>query len=186
MRQRKNESRSTSGAEASMLAQIDQLLVQIAARDARIAELLAQVTALNPRIAELEAKLGAPPKTPDNSSLLPSRSQKGNAEPPAIKPQRKGRPGVARQLVENPDATRRLYAERCACGAVLDAAGQYLANEYDHIDIPPIRPVVTPPARSRRGHHCRASAPPPTATAAAARMQADQCRGPKAQRCGVS
>ena len=109
----------------------------------RIDDLLAQNKALLARIAELEAKLGQPPKTPDNSSLPPSRGQKANAEPPATKPPRKGRPGVARQLAENPDATRRFYAERCRCGAVLDAAGQDLAKEYDHIDIPPIRPVTT-------------------------------------------
>ena len=109
----------------------------------RIDELLAQNKALLARVAELEAKLGQPPKTPDNSSLPPSRGQKANAEPPATKPPRKGRPGVARQLAENPDATRRFYAERCRCGAVLDAAGQDLAKEYDHIDIPPIRPVTT-------------------------------------------
>ena len=109
----------------------------------RIDELLAQNKALLARVAELEAKLGQPPKTPDNSSLPPSRGQKANAEPPATKPPRKGRPGVARQLAENPDATRRCYAGRCRCGAVLDAAGQDLAKEYDHIDIPPIRPVTT-------------------------------------------
>ena len=109
----------------------------------RIDDLLAQNKALLARIAELEAKLGQPPKTPDNSSLPPSRGQKANAEPPATKPPRKGRPGVARQLAESPDATRRVYAERCRCGAVLDAAGQDLAKEYDHIDIPPIRPVTT-------------------------------------------
>jgi transposase len=109
----------------------------------RIDDLLAQNKALLARIAELEAKLGQPPKTPDNSSLPPSRGLKANAEPPATKPPRKGRPGVARQLAENPDATRRFYAERCGCGAVLDAAGQGLAKEYDHIDIPPIKPVTT-------------------------------------------
>ena len=109
----------------------------------RIDDLLVQNNALLVRVAELEAKLGQPPKTPDNSSLPPSRGQKANAEPPATKPLRKGRPGVARQLAENPDATRRFYAERCRCGAVLDAAGQDLAKEYDHIDIPPIRPVTT-------------------------------------------
>src|SRR5512145_331972 len=128
---------------ASMLARIDRLLAQIAARDDRIDELLSQVKALNARIAELKAKLGDPPKTPDNSSLPPSRGQKANAGPPATKPPRKGRPGVARQLAESPDATRRFYAERCACGAVLGEAGQDLAKEYDHIDIPPIRPVTT-------------------------------------------
>ena len=109
----------------------------------RIDDLLAQNKALLARIAELEAKLGQPPKTPDNSSLPPSRGQKANAEPPLTKPPRKGRPGVARQLAENPDSTRRFYAERCRCGAALDATGQDLAKEYDHIDIPPIRPVTT-------------------------------------------
>jgi transposase len=108
-----------------------------------VASLLAQIAALNARIAELEGKLGGPAKTPDNSSLPPSRGQKANAEPPAAKPPRKGRPGVARQLAENPDATRRFHAERCRCGAVLGAAGQELAKEYDHIDIPPIKPVTT-------------------------------------------
>jgi transposase len=105
----------------------------------RIDDLLAQNKALLARVAVLEAKLGQPPKTPDNSSLPPSRGHKANAEPPATRPPRKGRPGVARQLTENPDATRRFYTERCRCGAVLDAAGQDLAKEYDHIDIPPIR-----------------------------------------------
>jgi len=145
MAQGKIDSPSTDSAHlmASMLARIDGLLAQIAARDERIDELLALLKALNARIAELEAKLGQPPKTPDNSSLPPSRGQKANAEPLAVKPQRKGRPGVTRQLAEHPDATRRFYAERCACGAVLDQAGQELAKEYDHIDIPPIRPITT-------------------------------------------
>jgi transposase len=80
-------------------------MAQVAGRDERIDELLAQVKALNARIAELEAKRGGPSKTPDNSSLPPSRGQKANAEPPAVKRRRKGRPGVARKLAENPDAT---------------------------------------------------------------------------------
>ena len=123
------------------------VLLQIVAQNVsllgRIDELLAQNASLLARIAELEAKLGTPPKTPDNSSLPPSRGQKANAEPPAVKPPRKGRPGVTRKLAESPDVTRRFYAERCACGAVLGEAGQSLVKEYDHIDIPPIRPVTT-------------------------------------------
>jgi transposase len=119
-----------------LLTRIEELLVQNK-------ELLAQNKRLLARIAELEAKRGQPTKTPDNSSLPPSRGQKANAEPPAAKPPRKGRPGITRQLAKSPDATRRFYAERCRCGAVLDAAGQDLAKEYDHIDIPPIKPVTT-------------------------------------------
>jgi transposase len=145
MRESKSDSPSRDGTDlvASLLARIDQLVAQVAARDVRIDELLAQLKASNARIAELEAKLGVPPKTPDNSSVPPSRGQKTNAAPPAKKQRRKGRPGAARQLAENPDATRRFYAERCGCGAVLSEAGQILAKEYDHIDIPPIRPVTT-------------------------------------------
>ena len=38
----------------------------------------AQIEALTGRVAELEAKLGQPPKTPDNSSLPPSQGRKPN------------------------------------------------------------------------------------------------------------
>jgi transposase len=105
--------------------------------------LLALVKAQNARIAELEAKSGRPPKTPDNSSLPPSRGQKANAEPASVKRKRKGRPGVARKLAENPDQTRRFYAEQCGCGAALGEAGQERVKAYDHIDIPLIRPITT-------------------------------------------
>ena len=107
MPQREIDSLSSNGAQlvASLLARIDRLMAQIAARDDRIDELLVQVKALNARIAELEANCGGPPKTPDNSSLPPSRGQKANTEPPAVKRRRKGRPGVARKLAESPDAT---------------------------------------------------------------------------------
>src|ERR1700730_669578 len=113
MPQREIDSPSSGGARlvASLLARIDGLMVQIAARDSRIDELLAQVKALNARIAEFEAKRGGPPKTPDNSSLPPSRGQKANAEPPAVKRRRKGRPGGARKPAAKPDAAPRLFAE---------------------------------------------------------------------------
>ena len=56
-------------------------------------ELIMLVLALDARVAALEAKLGQPPKTPDNSSLPPSRGQKANrAERRKLK--RKGRPGL--------------------------------------------------------------------------------------------
>src|ERR1022692_4274600 len=73
------------------------LLRQISGLTARVDELVAQNKALLARIAELEAERGKPPKTPDNSSLPPSRGQKGNvAEPTRVKKARKGHPGAAR------------------------------------------------------------------------------------------
>src|SRR4029077_1297259 len=106
MPQREIDSLSSDGAQlvASLLARIDRLMAQIAARDERIDELLAQVKALNARIAELESKRGGPPKTPDNSSLPPSRGQKANAELPAVQRRRKGRAGGAAQPAGKPGA----------------------------------------------------------------------------------
>ena len=61
-----------------------------------------QICQLSARVAELEARLNLPPKTPSNSSLPPSKGQKAN-QPDKAKKLRKGRPGVARKLAENPD-----------------------------------------------------------------------------------
>jgi transposase len=44
------------------------------------------ILALLDRVAALEAKLDGPPKTPDNSSVPPSRGQKGNRPPRPKKP----------------------------------------------------------------------------------------------------
>ena len=112
---------------------------------AQNAELHEQIKALLARIAELEAREGRPPKTPTNSSLPPSSGQKANVAAPAAagKKTRKGRPGVARALCPEPDVTRSIYVEVCACGAAVPPGGQVLAHAYDHIDLPPIRPVTT-------------------------------------------
>jgi transposase len=111
---------------------------------ARIDALLEQNKALLARIAELEARAGQPPKTPTNSSLPPSRGQKGNRpETPRKKKSRKGRPGVARALCTNPDVTREIYAETCSCGATLSPADQPHVYAWDHVDLPPIKPVTT-------------------------------------------
>lgn len=75
-------------------------------------ELITLVLALDARVAALEAKLGQPPKTPDNSSLPPSRGQKANrAERRKLK--RKGRLGVARQLCPAPDEVRGPTSRLC-------------------------------------------------------------------------
>ena len=50
-----------------------------AEKDALILALLARVEELCAWVAELEAKLGLPPKTPDNSSTPPSKGQKASA-----------------------------------------------------------------------------------------------------------
>src|ERR1700726_1141513 len=109
---------------------------------AKIDDLIEQNKALLARIAELEGRAGKPPKTPTNSSLPPSSGQKANVAD-AKKRSRKGRPGVARELCADPDVTRDIYAERCACGAKLRAADQVLARAYDHVELPPIKPVTT-------------------------------------------
>ena len=106
--------------------------------------MLAEIARLNARIAELEAKAGAPPKTPDNSSVPPSSGQKSNvADASTAKGRRKGRPGVARELAANPDVTRNIRADRCACGTVLSDADSVSTHDWDHVELPPIRPVVT-------------------------------------------
>ncbi len=108
-------------------------------------ELAQENKVLRARIAELEAKLGAPPKSPANSSLPPSTGRKANVEPAPQqgKKPRKGRAGVARELAANPDVTRNQHVERCPCGSALAAADQVLAHAYDHVDLPPIKPVTT-------------------------------------------
>src|SRR5215469_17083154 len=126
---------SLKGLVLSLLAKIDDL-------HQHNKTLLEQNNALLARIAELEGRAGKPPKTPTNSSVPPSRGQKANvSDAPATKKGRKGHPGVARELCANPDVTRDVHVERCACGAKLPAADQALARAYDHVELPPIKPV---------------------------------------------
>lgn len=105
----------------------------------------ALILALLDRIAALEAKLGQPPKTPGNSSLPPSRGHKANRPPRPKKPRRKrDGPGATRELAPDPDHTVDCYAPACAhCGTAVTAESQALRHAYDHIDLPPIRPIVT-------------------------------------------
>lgn len=124
----------------------------------------AQISALTARVAELEAKLAAPPKTPDNSSLPPSKGQKANC-PDRPKAPRRGRPGVARALAEDPDHVVEATLAACPhCAHPLAAADQPDVHAYDHIDLPPIRPVVTRIHRRRGVCPCcrkRVAAPAP-------------------------
>src|SRR3954468_4175248 len=69
----------------------------------------AQIEALGARIAELEARLNAPPKTPDNSSMPPSAGQKHEPsgspqETPLRSPRHHPRAGRAPRLRHRRDA----------------------------------------------------------------------------------
>jgi len=122
----------------------DDLVALGLAQHAQIAVQAQQINALMARIAALEAQLAAPAKTPDNSSLPPSKGQKPNLPDPAGKKPRPRRPGVARALAENPDATIDATLTNCPhCTHPLGADDQTDIHAYDHIDLPPIRPVIT-------------------------------------------
>ncbi len=125
----------------------------------------AQIEVLTQRVAELEAKLGQPPKTPDNSSMPPSQGRKPNRAERRAANKRKGRPGVFRALAANPDRIVKSLAECCPhCAHELSPADQPGFHAYDHIELPEIRPVVTRVHRHRGTcPHCRRgfSAAPP-------------------------
>jgi len=61
-----------------------------AAKDALIRAQALQIASLVERISELEARLGGPPKTPDNSSIPPSKGQKPNRAERRAVARRKG------------------------------------------------------------------------------------------------
>src|SRR3954451_15756918 len=112
------------------------------------AEKDALIRALWARVAELEARLDAPPKTPGNSSLPPSRGHKANrpGRERRAGPRRGslGWAGGGRPLAEEPDQFVIAKAAACAhCRAELDDAAQVLHARYDKVELPPVRPVVT-------------------------------------------
>jgi transposase len=112
-------------------------------KDALIRALMAQVAALTARVAELEAKLGAPPKTPDNSSVPPSKGQKASE---GSKPKPKAHPhaGAHRPLHPNPTRERIVSAFVCqGCGADVSQVAQSAVHVYDRIEIPEVKPDVT-------------------------------------------
>ena len=119
-----------------------------AEKDALIRALWAQVRSLTARVAALEARLGEPSKTPDNSSLPPSKGQKPNkpenARRVGPRPGSLGRKGGGRPLACDPDETVTAKPVACAhCQAVLTEADQVLHGRYDKIDLPVVRAVVT-------------------------------------------
>jgi transposase len=125
---------------------------------AQVQALTGQATTLAARVVELEARLDLPPKTPDNSSLPPSRGKKPNREDqPARTGPRQGslgRQGGGRRLAEAPDETVTARPSRCAhCQAALAEADLTLTARFDKVDLPKVAPVVT--RVERYAGHCR-------------------------------
>ena len=128
-----------------------------AQKDALIRALWERLEAAERRIAELEARPAEPGKTPDNSSLPPSKGQKPNQPEKAkrVGPRQGslGRKGGGRPLVCHPDQTVTTKAPACAhCHAALTGAHHVLHSRYDKIDLPVVRPVVT--RVERYAGHC--------------------------------
>ena len=122
----------------------DDLVALILAQQAQIEAQTQQIAALSARVTALEAKLAAPRKTPGNSSLPPSKGQKPNLPEPNKKKPRPSRPGVSRGLAEHPDTIIKATLAACPhCDHALDPAAMSDIHAYDHIDLPPIRPIVT-------------------------------------------
>jgi transposase len=118
----------------------DDLVALILAQQVQIEAHAQQITALTARIAEL----AAPPKTPDNSSLPPSKGHKPNLADRGRKKPRPSRPGVARALAEHPDKTLEATLAACPhCDHALGPADMNDVHAYDHVDLPPIRSIVT-------------------------------------------
>jgi transposase len=128
-----------------------------AEKDTLIRALWTQVQSLTARVAVLEATLNEPSKTPDNSSLPPSKGQKPNQPEKAkrVGPRKGslGRKGGGRPLALFPDETVTTKAPTCGhCQAALTEADQVLHGRYDKIDLPVVRPVVT--RVERYAGHC--------------------------------
>ena len=133
-----------------MPREIDLGKLSHAEKDAIILSLLplvGQLEAALARIAELEARLALlekPAKTPDNSSLPPSKGQKSDRPADGAKPPRKSRPGFGRALEPNPDRIVDRLLDACPrCAAAWPAAPQTPQLVYDRIELPPIKPDVT-------------------------------------------
>jgi transposase len=129
--------------------EIDLGRLTVAEKDALILSLLPLVGRLEAalaRIAELEkrlAKFERPSKTPDNSSVPPSKGQKPDRAAGDKSP-RKSRPGVGRTLHPDPDRVVDATLAACPhCAAAFPVAQQTAQQVYDRIELPPIRPDVT-------------------------------------------
>lgn len=116
-----------------------------AEKDALIVAQWRRIEELSARIAALEAKLGGPPKGPDNSSVPPSKGHKANKpRGGGGKKRRRGHGRGGRKLSAAPDQRVAAKPLRCPhCQAGLEGAAEKLHAVYDKIDLPPVTPIVT-------------------------------------------
>ena len=116
--------------------------------DALLSEQAAMIEQLAARVKELGALLAKPMKTSQNSHTPPSQDRKpgvpGDKNDGKRRKPRPSRPGSARPLADAPDETIERLATACPhCAADVSGQRQSCRHRYDHIDIPPIVPVVT-------------------------------------------
>jgi len=91
----------------------------------------------------LTAKLGLPPKTPDNSGVPLSKGQR-SSEPSKPKDKAKPRADAHRPLHPNPTSKRVVLACRGGgCRAEVSNTPQSPSGNYDRVEIPEINPDVT-------------------------------------------
>ena len=134
-------------------------------KDAIILEQAALIEQLAGRIKALEALVGKPRKTSKNSSSAPSSDGPFQGNKPKRPPKKRpARIGSGRKLTQKPDRTERVLASVCGqCGADVSDLRQSVRARYDHIDLPPICPIVTRielmGGRCRCGCRFRAQAP---------------------------
>lgn len=117
-----------------------------AEKDALLARQQEMIERLVARISELEALVGKPRKTSSNSHIPPSQDGfgRGRKHRQASPGKRLPREGKARPLADTPDRTERVMANACGhCGMDVSGEAQRCRHRYDHIDLPPIQPVVT-------------------------------------------
>jgi transposase len=109
-----------------------------------IERLSAKAAALEAEIARLKTGSDRPPKTPDNSSLPPSRGHKKTTEFVKNRRKKRAHPGAHRPLHPKPTHRRDVLASACGhCGADVSQSPQEACEVYDRIEIPPIAPEIT-------------------------------------------
>jgi transposase len=152
----------------------DELLALIAALQAELAaeidRFVAQVATLEAELTGLRARLSAPAKTPENSSVPPARgfkadraarrrAAKADGEPAPKRGPKPGHRGVSRSRVSSAalDVIVPCRPETCAhCGHGLPAAGGTIVRRKQVIELPPVRPLVYEAQRWRvRCRHCQ-------------------------------